>query len=65
VTGPYLLPEKTWLRVIEPGAGRPRVHGLREILDAIFYLVRSGCAWRMLPNDFPPWADSLLPSIRL
>jgi putative transposase len=28
---------------------------LREILDAIFYLVRSGCAWRLLPHDFPPW----------
>ena len=28
---------------------------MREILDAIFYLVRSGCAWRLLPHDFPPW----------
>jgi putative transposase len=28
---------------------------LREILDAIFYVVRSGCAWRLLPHDFPPW----------
>jgi putative transposase len=35
--------------------GRPRVLTLREILDAIFYIVRSGCAWRLLPNDFPPW----------
>jgi putative transposase len=35
--------------------GRPRLHGLREILDAIFYVVRSGCAWRLLPHDFPPW----------
>jgi putative transposase len=35
--------------------GRPRLHGLREILDAIFYGVRSGCAWRLLPHDFPPW----------
>jgi transposase len=38
-----------------PGVGRPRVHPLREILDAIFYVVRSGCAWRLLPHDFPPW----------
>jgi putative transposase len=39
-----------------PGApGRPRLHPLREILDAIFYIVRSGCAWRLLPHDFPPW----------
>jgi putative transposase len=28
---------------------------LREILDAIFYILRSGCAWRLLPHDFPPW----------
>jgi putative transposase len=39
-----------------PGApGRPRLHSLREIIDAIFYIVRSGCAWRLLPHDFPPW----------
>jgi putative transposase len=31
------------------------VHTLREILDAIFYILRSGCAWRLLPHDFPPW----------
>src|SRR5918992_1675750 len=35
--------------------GRPRVHPPREILNAIFYIVRSGCAWRLLPHDFPPW----------
>jgi putative transposase len=35
--------------------GRPRLHPLREILDAVFYVVRGGCAWRLLPNDFPPW----------
>ena len=28
---------------------------MREVLDAIFYVVRSGCAWRLLPHDFPPW----------
>jgi len=39
-----------------PGApGRPRLHTLREVLDAIFYIARSGCAWRLLPHDFPPW----------
>jgi putative transposase len=31
--------------------GRPRLHGLCEILDAIFYELRSGCAWRLLPHD--------------
>jgi putative transposase len=35
--------------------GRPRVHPLRELLDAIFYLVRTGCQWRLLPAGFPPW----------
>ena len=35
--------------------GRPRVHSWRHILDAIFYVLRSGCAWRLLPRDFPPW----------
>lgn len=38
----------------KPG-GRPRRWEMREILNAIFYVLRSGCAWRMLPHDFPPW----------
>ena len=35
--------------------GRPRTYPVREIVNAIFYLARSGCAWRNLPHDFPPW----------
>src|SRR5919202_2834582 len=35
--------------------GRPKMHRTREILNAIFYIVRGGCAWRLLPHDFPPW----------
>jgi putative transposase len=35
--------------------GRPRTHTTRETLNAIFYVLRSGCAWRLLPRDFPPW----------
>ena len=35
--------------------GRPRVHTTREILDAVFYVLKSGCPWRLLPRDFPPW----------
>ena len=38
----------------KPG-GRPRVHAVRETLNAIFYVLRSGCAWRLLPHDLPPW----------
>ena len=37
------------------GHGRPRIHSPREILDAIFYVLRSGCQWRLLPHDFPRW----------
>lgn len=35
--------------------GRPEKYPKREILNGIFYIVRGGCAWRMLPHDFPPW----------
>lgn len=39
------------------GAGRPPRYPRRAMFDAISYVVRSGCAWRMLPKDFPPWAS--------
>jgi transposase len=43
--------------VPEPGSGgRPAVHPRRRIVDAILYVNRTGCAWRQLPHDFPPWA---------
>jgi putative transposase len=36
--------------------GRPRIqHSPREILNAVFYVLRSGCAWRLLAHDFPLW----------
>jgi len=38
----------------KPG-GRPRRTNMRAVLNAIFYILRSGCPWRMLPHDFPPW----------
>ena len=38
----------------ETKAGRPRLHPLREIVNAIFYQSRVGCPWRYLPHDFPP-----------
>ncbi len=38
-----------------PTRGRPRIHSLRRILNAIFYVIRTGCAWRYLPSNFPPW----------
>ena len=38
----------------KPG-GRPREVDMREIVNAILYLLRTGCAWRLLPHDFAPW----------
>jgi transposase len=38
----------------KPG-GRPCLHSRRAICAAIFYVVRTGCAWRMLVQDLPPW----------
>lgn len=38
----------------KPG-GRPRTVDLRRVADAVLYIVRSGCHWRLLPSDFPPW----------
>jgi transposase len=46
---PHLPPEVPGRR------GRPRVWPLRRIIEAILYLDRTGCAWRYLPADFPPW----------
>lgn len=37
------------------GSGKPRTVDIREILNAIFYRVRTGCQWRMFPKDFPAW----------
>jgi putative transposase len=39
-----------------PRTVRMRAHALRDVFDAIFYVLRSGCPWRMLPGDFPPWS---------
>jgi putative transposase len=35
--------------------GRQRIHTPREILNAVFYVLKSGCAWRLLPREYPPW----------
>src|SRR5215831_3975575 len=57
---PSDLTDQQW-QVIEPlippekRGGRHRDCDMREILNAIYYLLRSGCAWRALPHDLPPW----------
>ncbi len=35
--------------------GRPPKYERREVLNALFYMTKSGCTWRMLPHDLPPW----------
>jgi len=57
-TYPSDLTDEQWALVeplipVYPG-GRPRTTLMRDVLDAIFYLVRTGCQWRFLPKDFPP-----------
>ncbi len=44
------------LPLAKPG-GHPRTIDLREVINAILYVLRSGCSWRMLPHDFPPWGS--------
>jgi len=54
------LTDAQWL-LIEPllpppaAVGRREKHPRREIVNAILYVVRTGCAWRLLPKEYPPW----------
>jgi putative transposase len=57
---PTDLTDEQWdlLRPLLPkpkSGGRPQSVDLREVLNGIFYIVRGGVPWRMLPHDFPPW----------
>ena len=47
ILAPRIPPEKS--------GGRHRSVAMREVLNAIFYVLRSGCAWRLVPHDFPAW----------
>src|SRR5215213_11775258 len=50
--------EWEWLQpyILAPNKrGRPRIHDTRQVLNAVFYVLKSGCPWRPLPRDFPPW----------
>jgi putative transposase len=57
---PTALSDKEWnlihhlVPTAKPG-GRPENYPTREIVEAIFSILRGGCAWRLLPHDFPPW----------
>ena len=57
---PSDLSDVQWMRLelllppVRPG-GRPRAHPLREIIDALRYVLQGGIAWRALPHDYPPW----------
>src|SRR5688572_10286019 len=54
------LSDEEW-RLIAPllpaavAGGRPRRTDLRAVLNAIFYILRTGCQWRLLPREFPAW----------
>lgn len=57
---PTDLNDKKWdiINPLLPGAlpgGRPRKISVRKLINAILYVTRSGCAWRLLPYGFPPW----------
>ena len=60
---PSDLTEMEW-RIIEPllplpaRRGRPRKYALRAILNAIFYVIRTGCQWRAVPHDLPLWTTA-------
>ena len=41
----------------KPG-GRPRTVDMREVINGILYVLRSGCTWRMMPHDLPPWSTA-------
>jgi putative transposase len=47
ILAPLLPPEK-------PG-GRPRKYSMRDVIDGIQYVLRGGCAWRLMPHDLPHW----------
>jgi transposase len=58
---PSDLTEQEWA-ILEPlippakEGGRPRTTDMRDVLNALFYVDRTGCQWRALPHDFPPWS---------
>ena len=57
---PTNMTDAKWM-LIEPfipppkKGGRPRETDMREVINAVFYINKAGCQWRMLPNDFPNW----------
>ena len=54
---PTNLTDKQWqvTEIILDPQHRKRKYSLRDIMDAIMYIVKTGCQWRMLPRDFPPF----------
>jgi putative transposase len=48
----------------EKGVGRPSTVDRRDLLDASYYILRTGCQWRQLPHDFPPWGTASSPFYR-
>jgi len=63
---PTDLKDKEWAKIEQlvpvprsggksTAGGRPPKYNRREIMNALFYMTKAGCTWRMLPHDLPPW----------
>ncbi len=61
---PSDLTDKQWMRLepllneprtVRHAGGRPRKHEPRWVVEAMLYVVKTGCRWRQLPSNFPPW----------
>jgi len=65
---PSDLTDAEWI-ILEPlippakTGGRHRTVEMREVVNGIFYVLRSGGAWRMLPHEFPPWQTGMAISL--
>jgi len=53
------LTEKQWCEIehlfLTGNYGKKRKHDKRSLINAVFYLTKTGCQWRFLPSNFPPW----------
>jgi putative transposase len=59
-TYPTDLSDEEWKHIepfvpVSKPRGRQRIHSPRQILNTVFYVLRSGCPWRLLPREYPPW----------
>ena len=56
---PSDLSDKEWELIkplVKQTAGRPRIHDMRDVLNALFYVSRTGIQWRAMPKEYPNWS---------